>query len=280
MFLLGAFGHLHCIALETGELIWTCTLGSEFDAPRPLWGHTGSPLIVDGKLIVQPGGKDAALVAFNPENGEVIWETPGEKSAYSSLIPMKIAGKTQLIGYDSLSLCGWDSETGKRVWELKPSRAGDFNVPTIVPIGDTFVTATESNPARLIGFDPSGLPIAKPFATFEKLAPDTHTPVKVGDFVLGHSGALFCLDANTLNQVWQIDEPGLGEYAALISDGKSRVLAVGDNGMLALYGTKSSTPLGTLRISESDAHLLAHPAVCGDRLYLRIGERLVCLVLK
>ena len=279
VFLLGAFGHLHCLALETGELIWTSNLASEFDAPRPIWGFAGSPLLVDGKLIVQPGAASAALVALDPENGDVIWETPGHKSAYAALLPVTLAGKTQVVGYDATTLGGWDIATGKRIWELKPEHAGDFNVPSAVLVGDKIFVATESNPARVLVFDSEGRALAKPVATFEKLAPDTHTPVLVGRHIVGLSEALYCLDAATLQPAWAVAEPGIGDYAALISDGKTRVLALGDNGMLALYSTTSSKPLGTLRISEEDAHLLAHPALVGNRLYMRIGQRLVCMSL-
>ena len=36
----------------------------DFKAERPNWGWTSTPLIVDDKLIVNPGAKDTSLVAI------------------------------------------------------------------------------------------------------------------------------------------------------------------------------------------------------------------------
>jgi outer membrane protein assembly factor BamB len=279
VFLLGAFGHLHCLDLATGKLLWTSQLAEEFDAPRPHWGYAGSPILVGGKLIVQPGAGTAALVALDPATGDVLWESPGRKAAYAALIATSVAGRTQLIGCDATTLGGWDPETGKRLWEIKPDRDGDFNVPTPLRVGPRFLSVSESNGARLFAFDADGLPIAKPVATFATLCPDTHTPVLAGRHIVGLSEKLFCLDAETLTPVWTLSEPGLGEYASFLSDGKSRILALGDNGILALFDTASSKPLSVLRVCEENAHLLAHPAIVGNRLYLRLGQRLVCLTL-
>jgi outer membrane protein assembly factor BamB len=66
-FLLGAFGHLHCVRLGDGEVVWRRHLRDEFEAQDELvWGVSASPLIVDGKLIVSPGGPEASLVALDP----------------------------------------------------------------------------------------------------------------------------------------------------------------------------------------------------------------------
>jgi outer membrane protein assembly factor BamB len=228
---------------------------------------------------VQPGGSSAALAALDPATGDVLWESPGRKTAYAALIATTVAGRTQLIGCDASTLGGWDPGTGKRLWEIKPEHDGDFNVPTPLRVGPHLFAVSESNGARLFAFDPAGRPIAKPVATFRSLCPDTHTPVLAGRHIVGLSQKLYCLDAETLAPVWDQPEHGLGDYASFIADGKSRLLALGDNGLLALFDTSSSKPLSTLRVGEENSHLLAHPAIVGNRLYLRLGERLVCLVL-
>lgn len=280
LFLLGAFGQLHCVELETGSLLWMSHLGPEFDAPLPRWGHAASPLLIDGKLILQPGGTDAAIIALHPENGDLIWQAPGRRAAYASLMPARVQGKLQLIGYDEKTLGAWSAEDGKRLWEHTPEQTGDFNVPTPLFDGTHLYLSTENNGTRCHAFDSAGRLIAKPAAMNEDLSPDSHTPVLASGRLIGFHNDLLILDAQTLQTVSTVENRAFGIYATLITDGR-RVLLLSEKGFLALFDVQSTPPreLGRLQLGETDAHVLSHPALVGNRLYARLGERVVCLVL-
>ena len=75
-FLYNAFGRLLCVKLANGELVWKKDLLTAFGGKDSdnHWGTTSSPLVVDGKLIVNPGGPQASIVAIEPSTGEVIME--------------------------------------------------------------------------------------------------------------------------------------------------------------------------------------------------------------
>ena len=85
--------------------------------------------MVDDKLIVNPGGKDAGLVALDMGTGEVIWKTPGEPAAYASFVSASFGGERQIVGYDKTSLGGWDLATGERLWTLVPPNATTSTCP-------------------------------------------------------------------------------------------------------------------------------------------------------
>ncbi|MEZ5388151.1 MAG: PhnD/SsuA/transferrin family substrate-binding protein, partial [Prosthecobacter sp.] len=106
-YLQGAFGHLHCVNLTGGEIVWKVNIFQDFKAERLNWGASVSPLVIDDKLIVAPGAKDASLVALDRKTGEVIWRTPGHAAAYSAFLH----AKGQIIGYDAGSIGGWDVGT-------------------------------------------------------------------------------------------------------------------------------------------------------------------------
>ncbi len=90
VYVLSAFGELYCFDLKTGNTVWQKTLTQEFGVKRvPNWGYCGSPLVADGKLIVNPGGK-AAVVAMRPETGDVVWQGEGGRPNYSSFSSSKI----------------------------------------------------------------------------------------------------------------------------------------------------------------------------------------------
>ena len=281
VFLLGAFGHLNCVDLASGGLVWTSHLLPEFEAPLPKWGCTGSPLLHDGRLIVQPGGREASLIALDPKTGDVLWESPGRRAGYAGFIVATVQGKAQLIGYDVETLGGWDAATGKRLWEHRPEQTGDFNVPTPLMIGTRLCVFTENNGTRLFDFDAAGKLHNTPVAHFEDLAPDAHSPVRVGERIVGHSQQLHCLDARTLEQLWSLEDRDFGTYTSIISDGRSRTLTLSDKGCLMLHEVSGSKAkeLGHLHVCESNIHVLSHPAIVANRLYLRLGQQVVCMLL-
>jgi outer membrane protein assembly factor BamB len=280
-FFLGAFGHLHAVELATGKVLWKKNLRSEFGADdRLVWGVCSSPLISEGLLIVNPGGRNASLAALDPKSGRIVWQTPGRPAAFASFIERKVGTVTQLIGYDKETLGGWDARTGARLWEVRPDVKGDFNVPTPVLAGDRLFVTTENNGGRLFAFDAAGQVAADPVATCDDLAHDMHTPVVVGDRLLAVSQGLHCVDARTLQSLWFEDDPAFREYAALIASPR-RVLAVSQDGELLLLDPLADRPriVSRWRLTEDKVSVLSHPALVGTQLFVRLGNSLICFSL-
>jgi ABC-type phosphate/phosphonate transport system substrate-binding protein/outer membrane protein assembly factor BamB len=284
VYLLGAFGDLACVELESGLALWQINILDHFAGDQELvWGTCSSPLIVDEKLIVNPGGPDASIVALDPLSGDVLWQTPGDLHAYSSFIVAMLGGVRQLVGYDRTSLGGWDIDTGRRLWTLKPPQDGDFNVPTPVATGGRLLVATENNPARLYEFNAHGQIEPTPAAQYDRLAPDTSSPVVVGNRAFCVRLDMFCLDlANGLAPIWIGQDKAFCDYSPLIAS-DDRVLAVGAGGELILVDALADDfrILSRLKLFGDDpsqrAEVLAHPALVGTRLYFRGEKELVCV---
>ena len=278
VYLLGAFGDLTCADLATGVIHWQKNIRQEFNATHELvWGTCSSPLVADGKLIVNPGAPEASLVALDLMTGLPVWQTPGNTSGYGSLITANIAGRQQIIGHDRVSLGGWDAATGQRLWTLKPPRSGDFNVPTPLMVGDHLLVTTEGNGTRLYAFDAAGVIVPEPVALQKELAPDMSTPVVVGNRVYCVCRKLYCLDLdNQLAVVAELEDPALGDYAAMLADDQ-RLLILGRGGELLLVDITGPQPVITSRTQlfqdpeTQEAELYSHPALVGSTLYVR-GE--------
>lgn len=276
----GAFGHLTCLKLKSGEVEWELDLPLEFDVTdKPKWGTCSSPLIVDGKLIVNPGAKEASLVALDPKTGKTKWKTPGKAAGYGSLIAGTFGGVNQIVGHDTDTLGGWAVDTGKRLWTLKPDAPNDFNVPTPIGVGGKLLVTTENNGTRLYQFADGGTIDPKPVAVNKKLTPDTHTPVVVGDRVLGVWKRLYALDLkNGLKEKWDSNDKVFHRYSALVATDK-RALAIGLEGELVLFDPTADEweELGRLKVFANEKGLYAHPAFVGKRVYVRGGSAVVCV---
>jgi len=280
-YLLGAFGDLHCVSLEHSQVIWHRNIIKDFDAELPAWGTCSTPLIVDDKLIVNPGAKDASLVALGLYAGEVIWKTPGKPAAYGSLILGTFGGKRQIVGHDAVSLGGWDPNDGTRLWELRPQEKGDYNVPTPIDVNGRLLAATEKNGTRLYDFDNTGQIRTTPVAANRDLSPDTSTPVIANDLVFGCARGLFCLDLNDgLKTRYSVTGTKMfEEYVALIA-GNGHVLAIMVDGRLGLFKAAPDrfTPVARLQLFEN-AEVWSHPALVGNRLYIRTMKEIACVLL-
>lgn len=284
VYLLGAFGHLTCADLATGAIVWQMNLLQMFDGdPELVWGTCASPLIVDGKLIVNPGGPAASVVALDPESGALLWQSPGDRHAYASFLVATLGGVRQLVGYDRTSLGGWDLSTGSRLWTLKPPHSGDFNVPTPVVVDGRLVVVSENNGARAYEFDNAGKIRQEPVAVNDELAPDVSSPAVVGRRMFCVWNDFYCLDATDgLRTVWVGEDKALGDSSPLLVT-DDRVLAFGAGGELLLIDATAPEfrIISRLHLFEDResrrAEQLSHPALVGRRLYLRGEKELVCV---
>jgi outer membrane protein assembly factor BamB len=280
VFLYGALGQLHCVDLATGRIIWQKNIRESFGVTAlAAWGFCSSPLIADGKLIINPGGKEAAIVALEPATGKILWQTPGEQAAFGSFIVGQFGGRQQLVGYDKKSLGGWDLQDGKRLWRLVPPRRNDFNVPTPISAGGHLLVSTENNGTREYQFKDDGQIDPLAVGEFADLVPDAHSPIIVGGKLFGVSGELFCLDAGErLKPLWTASDEAFSDYTSLVGS-PTRVLITTLHGELLLIDSQSPNYrlVSRSKAFDDDSGVYSHPALVGTRLYLRGSTSIVCL---
>jgi outer membrane protein assembly factor BamB len=281
-YLLGAFGELRCVNVEDGKTAWKRHLVREFKAELPTWGMCSPPLVADDLLIVNPGGAKASIAALDCATGRTRWVSPGGPAAYGAFILGEFGGRRQIVGWDRNSLGGWEVKTGARLWQLVPPAEGSFNVPTPIAVNGGLVVTTENGGTRWHRFDDAGRIIPGPAGVFSGLAPDTATPVVTRDRVFGAHKGLYCLDLKAdLKPLWHREDPTLGDHVALLADAE-RVLVATLGGELMLLDARAEqcTILSRLRLFEDDVEMYSHPALAGTRLYVRGGNRVMCIDLQ
>jgi len=276
VYVLRAFGELHCLDLMTGATIWQKDLVKDFGVKRvPTWGYCASPLIAQGKLIVNPGG-NAALAALDPDTGEVVWQGEGDRANYSSFIVGDFGGVAQVVGYDAKSLGGWELKSGRRLWRLAVDASGGYIVPTPVAVGGNLLIADLNNPAQLFTFDNHGVIREPGIGTNEDFLPEVSTPVAAGDLILGVADELLCLNASDgLKPLWSDDrEDVFATDCHLIVDA-DHGLAFNTDGDVVLFSfdQQGEKVLGRRHLCGKT---LMHPALAAGRLYVRDGQFLYC----
>ena len=80
----GADGWLHGLDLETGRKLWGRDVVTEYRVPPSYFGVGASPLVVEGRVLVNVGGPKAGIVAFDLESGKELWKATGDGASYSS----------------------------------------------------------------------------------------------------------------------------------------------------------------------------------------------------
>lgn len=275
----GASGNLVCAELSSGRVVWERAFRDDFPIDEELpWGYCGSPLLADGMLIVAPGAKDASIVAVDPSTGDIQWQTPGGLPSYGSLSTAILGGERQIVGHDRTTLGGWRIVDGQRMWSISPTADGDFNVPTPIVHKNTPVVCTRNNGTRQFGFNESGVARLRPIAENKRMRPDMTTPVIMGDKLFCVREFLYCLDlADGLKELWRLRDPGLSDYASLLVS-KDRLMVVAD-GELLLPSDGTKKILSRQQVFGKRQQIYSHPALVGNRLYIRGKSKLLCIEL-
>ena len=113
IYALGATGELRCLDAKTGAVAWGRNILKENGASNLQWAMAASPLIVDDKVIVLPGGPAGkSVVAYNKCHGRACLEI----AKRSAGICVADAGYARRPPSDSGGQLVADSGIGARGW--------------------------------------------------------------------------------------------------------------------------------------------------------------------
>ena len=116
LYALGAAGELRALRADSGTLVWRTNILQDAGADNLQWGMSGAPLIVDGKVIVQPGGRGASMVAYGVSTGQVVWKALDDQQAYVSPMLVTLAGRRQIVTVTGDRAIGISVDDGALLW--------------------------------------------------------------------------------------------------------------------------------------------------------------------
>src|SRR5688572_13742378 len=110
----GAEGQLHAVSFASGKKVWSEDTMRSFKAAKGFFGAAGSPLVEDGKVLANIGGRGAGIVAFDAKTGKVLWKATDDEASYSSPAGATIGGRRSAVFVTRGRLVGIDPATGQR----------------------------------------------------------------------------------------------------------------------------------------------------------------------
>lgn len=272
VYVFGAAGDLHCVALADGKKLWTRELYVDFDGDEGYFGAGSTPILIGGKLVVNVGGKDAGLVALNPANGKTVWKGTSEVGSYSSPAAAKVGDKEQAIFITRMNCVSYDPATDEtKVLFPFGKRGPTVNAATpLIFNGKLFVTASYNIGAELRSLE--GGKASEVWGNDDTLSSQYTTAVEHKGYLYGihgredsGEGHLRCVEAATGKIAWSEDDFGIA-HAILAGD---KILLVGNEGKLTLIAAnpKKFTTLGSAQFISAKTRPL--PALSNGKLFVK-----------
>ena len=271
VYALGATGELKCLDANTGTVIWGKNILSENGASNLQWAQSASPLVVDDKVIVLPGGGGGkSVVAYNKMTGAPVWKGLDDRQAYVSPMLVELGGRRQIVVVSSLRVVGLAPENGSLLWSYPWDTDMGINVsqPVVVDKNRFFISSGYGKGAALVELKASGNTFT-PATIWENtnMKNKFNSSVLHNGYVYGlDEGILVCLDVNTGERKWKEGRFGYG-LVILASD--HLIVTNGDTGEVALIKATPDKYTEVARFAALQGRTWNYPAIADGRLLVR-----------
>jgi len=282
LFTLGATGILNCLDAATGGRHWSHNAGDDAGAQPPMWGYAGSPLVVDGKVIVFAGGPgDRNLLAYEIGSGKLAWTAPASHDSYASPQLVELGGRRQCLLLGDQGLDAVDPTTGAVLWRYGWAVDGAPRSAQAHVLGGSQLVAGALGGmgiGRIKVLPQAGKWEAVEVWNSSQMKPEFPDLVVYEDHAYGFDGAIFCcLDLESGQRRWKKGRYGHGQVVLLEEQGVLLVVSEQGDALLVAADPEQHRELG--KFAALRGKTWNSPVVAHGRLYLRNAEELACFAL-
>jgi outer membrane protein assembly factor BamB len=270
IYALGATGEFRCLDAGTGAVIWGKNILSDNQARNLPWAMAASPLVVDDKVIVLPGGTAGkSVVAYNKMSGAPVWKVLNDTQAYVSPMLVELAGRRQILVVSASRVVGLSPEDGSLLWSYPWDTEGGINVsqPIVVDSNRFFISSGYRKGAALVKVERNGNTFtASTIWENNNMKNKFNSSVLHKGYVYGlDEGILTCLDVNTGERKWKDGRYGYGQV--LLANG--HLIVATDKGELVLLKASPEQFTELARFPAVEGQTWNYPALAGGRLLVR-----------
>lgn len=281
LYALGATGILNCLDPLTGHVHWSNNIVADANTRLVMYGMSGSPLIHDDVVIVNPSGDGGAVAAYDRLSGEKRWSGGSHKQIYSSPLVATIDGIPQIIVYSNEGLCGHDIKTGEMLWLFEWTNVTGLNLaqPIVFPDGSLFISSGYgSGSARLdVSKEDGHWKVKSRWETPNRFKLKFNGGILNDGFLYGlDEGILSCIDIADGKRMWKKGRYRYGQMLMVDDD----LLVVTEQGEAVLV---NATPTGASEIAKFQAiegKTWNHPVLNRGLLFVRNAEEAACYDLR
>jgi outer membrane protein assembly factor BamB len=288
LFLISGSGDIVCID-KNGKLKWTKNHYSLYEGQPLMFGISESPLVVDNMVIASPGGKKASMVAFNINDGKVVWETEplNQNPQYVNPKLIEYAGKKMIINVMAKDIIAVNARDGKILWKVDYEGANaatgrvmeNHSITPIFRDGYILIANGYNWVSLKLKLSADGNSVEKVWEN-RNFDPQMGGVVLLGNNIYGTNhmskpaGTWTCVDWTTGKTLWN---------AKWYSQGS----VISADGMLYLYEEKSGHValvrpdaskldiVSEFQITKGEGPFWAHPVISKGHLYIRHGDILM-----
>lgn len=274
---LGAKGDFYCLDATTGKPKWSKNILTDNGAANVQWAMAGSPLIVDDRVIVTPGGTSGkSIVAYNRLTGAPVWQSLNDRAAYTSPILATLAGRKQIVWISALRAMGIAVEDGKLLWEFPFPAMGDMNCsqPVVVDGSNVLLSSAMGPGAALLEITASGDAYkARPVWQNNRMKNKFNSSVLYQGYLYGFDDSILaCVNAKTGELKWKGGRYGYGQ---LLLAGSHLVITT-EQGDVVLVRATPESHQEVARFSAIEGRTWNIPAIDNGLLLVRNANEMAC----
>jgi|SRR5579864_2178122 len=280
----GAEGVLQCLDFAKGKRQWSVDTRKKFGSSKGFFGAACSPLVEDGRVLLNVGGSNGVgVAAFDANTGKNLWTATSDEAGYAAPVAATIGGVRHVLFFTRNGLVGIDPATGKVLFQF-PWRSrshASVNAAAPVVVGNlVFLSASYGTGATLVQID--GASVKQLWASDDALSNHYATSVYRDGYLYGYHGrqeygqSLRSIELKTGKVQWNVDGFGAGTVT-LAGD---RLLLIRENGELVVAPASPKEFKPSAQAQLLPATVRAYPALADGKLYVRNEHTLACFNLK
>ncbi len=281
LYALGATGILNCLEPRTGKKIWSHNILVENAIPNIPWGMTGSPLVYDQVVVINPGGpKQQGLMAFDRVTGKPFWQAGNDEASYCAPQLSIVDGVRQILLFDGVGIAGHDPKDGRQLWKFPWTTQAKCNAsqPFVPEPDQVFVSNGYGVGSVLLQVTHQKEDwTVKPLWESKKLRLKFNSGVLQDHYVYGlDEGILACFDLRDSKLKWKGGRYSFGQVL-LVGEW---LIVLAETGEVALVKAIPEAFTEVARFQAITGKTWNNPAMWKGLLLVRNGDEAACYDLR